>query len=48
MTAPRVLADDSADLLQHLLIDRLAKAAIAVVALLVLAIGMAIIWIRHR
>jgi len=48
MTAPRVLADDSVDLLQHLLIDRLAKVAIVAVALLVLVVGAAVIWIRRR
>ncbi|WP_371676981.1 hypothetical protein [Streptomyces sp. NBC_01276] len=36
----------NADLIQHLLLDRALKAAIALVALTVLATGMALLWRR--
>lgn len=35
---------DGADLLHHLLVDQALKVAIVLVALLVLALGMALIW----
>ncbi|MER7009202.1 hypothetical protein ABT297_40010 [Dactylosporangium sp. NPDC000555] len=38
------LAGDGIELLEHLLIDRLMKVAIVVIALAVLALGMVIIW----
>jgi hypothetical protein len=38
------LAGAGVELLEHLLIDRLMKAAIVVVALLILAFGMMMIW----
>jgi hypothetical protein len=37
---------DGGSLLQHLLLDRLIKMGIVTVALVVLAIGMAVIWRR--
>ncbi|WP_431676528.1 hypothetical protein [Kitasatospora sp. KL5] len=40
------LAVESSELLHHLLLDRAVKAAIVVVALGVLALGMAAIWRR--
>ncbi|MGW1891562.1 hypothetical protein ACWCP6_15080 [Streptomyces sp. NPDC002004] len=36
----------SSDLLQHLLLDRALKAAVVLVALVVLALGMRLIWRR--
>jgi hypothetical protein len=37
---------DGGDLMQHLIVDRLIKFAVVAVALVVLAIGMAVIWRR--
>lgn len=39
---------DGADLLRHLILDRLIKIGIVGVALVVLAIGMAVIWRRSN
>jgi hypothetical protein len=36
--------DEGLDLLQHLLMDRLIKAAIVMVALIVLGVGMVVVW----
>ncbi|MBN0049296.1 hypothetical protein JS756_35615 [Streptomyces actuosus] len=40
------LAAESSDLLHHLLLDRAIKVVIVVVAVSVLALGMAVIWRR--
>jgi hypothetical protein len=37
---------DGGNLLQHLIVDRMVKIAIVAIALVVLAIGMAVIWRR--
>lgn len=39
-----MLADDGAEILEHILLDRLVKIAIVLVALALLGIGMTVIW----
>lgn len=41
---PTALAGDDAELIEHLVFDRLMKVGIVVVALVVLALGMVVVW----
>lgn len=41
---PTALAGDHAELIEHLVFDRLVKAGIVAVALVVLALGMVVVW----